>query len=1027
MLSVKSRALRALLLVCSAVPMGTGCPKPAAPCAPPPDYGALSGLPAEDYRVAVSRVVEVCASELSAPLRDWLEAEGRGERRRVLPAELVAAWSSTCAAVPAAEIGSAPVIAERMRLFEACGPEVFGLGSTETPEVEARLVQAVGNPVLAALVRQWLAGRPSGAAVADGVARSLVGPLPYPSDHPIDLPFIEGEVVSTPVGLVLDSKALQAGGKTVSAVQEGVGRFVLPPGNDAWKGWSVPEWRALAEQAGTSPILAVDSATRTEDLLRLAASVSAPGGSVRLLGIRVEGGQAADVGQIVIGMPAAEAYGEQGRLRLLLDGQGADLWDGAGRLAPIPGCEAHGPTICGTLERPTGALALAARLEPELRKARSSRADAQGSPVYLSAEPQLGVWALLEAATAVVRTGGKPVLALDEQPCLHGWKGMICVGGGQAHLGAPGDAKNPPRPLDVPTFYLDRHEVTVGEYRACIDDRAFCPKPSGFPARPSGALPGGGALAENLPVSGLSWEAADRFCTWSGKRLPTEWEWEKAARQPDGLPPSIDCAQAWHLGCGAADAKSPDAKPAPVKGPRPVSEGAPNAWGLVDMAGNVAEWTRSWMGSAAGKTPVWNLLGPCGGSEPCTLASQRVVRGGSWSSKTEELSMSRRVAASPAALKNTGVRCAVSGGEGDDPPPLLGRGSALHSPVLTKWPPLQLSRPYDDPGMPAPPSPDEIAVAHDVAEDDLEEKPVCAEEVVSAWNFPNKKGGRSETDCRDPVSYPYSNEHKLVVFRRFAQNQGGGYVGVGADQNYDFISLAKPRWAWLFDYDPNIVRLHRALKALILAAETPQDFLTFFEPKNAQKGAQVIRDFYKGDPAGEGYRYLFLRYQNLVGERYRRKAVPRSDDPGFGWLSDPARYAVVRTLYQQDRVVILGGDMLADKAMRGIGAAARKLGVPIRIFYTSNAPTSWGGQITPAWRANVAALPFDDVSVVLVTWNHGSFGGKDYWHYQVQRALTYQSRLQNSGYYHMFQMIWDRIPGDDADVTVIDLPSAPDD
>ena len=124
-----------------------------------------------------------------------------------------------------------------------------------------------------------------------------------------------------------------------------------------------------------------------------------------------------------------------------------------------------------------------------------------------------------------------------------------------------------------------------------------------------------------------------------------------------------------------------------------------------------------------------------------------------------------------------------------------------------------------------------------------------------------------------------------------------------------------------------------------------------------------------------------------------------------------------------DLIVVLGGDMLAEKSMRAIGQAADALGVPVRVFYTSNAPTSWGGNITPAWRANVEALPFDDASVVLVTWNHGAFGQKDYWHYNVQRALTYQSRLQRSGYTYMWQLAWDRIPGGDPDLTLSGLAS----
>jgi hypothetical protein len=72
----------------------------------------------------------------------------------------------------------------------------------------------------------------------------------------------------------------------------------------------------------------------------------------------------------------------------------------------------------------------------------------------------------------------------------------------------------------------------------------------------------------------------------------------------------------------------------------------------------------------------------------------------------------------------------------------------------------------------------------------------------------------------------------------------------------------------------------------------------------------------------------------------------------------------------------------------------------------------------------VAALPFDDDSLVLAVWNHGAFGQVDYWHYNVQRALTYQSRLLHPGYLFMWQLAWDRIPSGDPDLTLTGLAGA---
>ena len=94
-------------------------------------------------------------------------------------------------------------------------------------------------------------------------------------------------------------------------------------------------------------------------------------------------------------------------------------------------------------------------------------------------------------------------------------------------------------------------------------------------------------------------------------------------------------------------------------------------------------------------------------------------------------------------------------------------------------------------------------------------------------------------------------------------------------------------------------------------------------------------------------------------------------------------------------------------------------------MHTSNAPTSWGGGVTADWRKNVAALPMDDQSLTILTWNRGSFGGTDYWHYQIMRGLQYQARLQQPGINYMWQLAWDRIPSPEPDLTLAGLASAP--
>jgi formylglycine-generating enzyme required for sulfatase activity len=150
-------------------------------------------------------------------------------------------------------------------------------------------------------------------------------------------------------------------------------------------------------------------------------------------------------------------------------------------------------------------------------------------------------------------------------------------------------------------FQIDRTEVTQGEYRGCVEARKCTPPVSGFDPEQH----------PRRPVTNVTWEQARTFCLWRGKRLPTEAEWELAARGTDGrLYPWGDerptCDKAHTNDCGGV--------PSDVGG-RLVGA---SPFGVLDMAGNVDEW-------------VEDSYAPYG--DPATRgqpSDERVARGGAY-------------------------------------------------------------------------------------------------------------------------------------------------------------------------------------------------------------------------------------------------------------------------------------------------------------------------------------------------------------------------------------------------------------
>jgi formylglycine-generating enzyme required for sulfatase activity len=190
--------------------------------------------------------------------------------------------------------------------------------------------------------------------------------------------------------------------------------------------------------------------------------------------------------------------------------------------------------------------------------------------------------ALLAGLAGVAQTPAPETPGADAPPAARAeTAGMVRVPAGEFRIGSlPGERwtdpdELPQRVLDLPAFYIDQFEVTNIDYKRFVDAVGWRPPPGWK----DGVYAEG---AEFYPVVEVTWWDAAAYARWAGKRLPTEEEWEKAARGPDGerYPWGGD----WDPERANNDT---DLLPAVSK-----LEGA-SPYGAVNMAGNAAEWTAS--------------------------------------------------------------------------------------------------------------------------------------------------------------------------------------------------------------------------------------------------------------------------------------------------------------------------------------------------------------------------------------------------------------------------------------------------
>jgi eukaryotic-like serine/threonine-protein kinase len=231
---------------------------------------------------------------------------------------------------------------------------------------------------------------------------------------------------------------------------------------------------------------------------------------------------------------------------------------------------------------------------------------------------------------------------------------MGCDGDDPAESCQPDE--QPLHTVSLGAYAIDKFEVTNARYQACVAE-GYCTAPGLASSRKRTAYYGNVAYAD-YPVIWVNWKQATAFCDWAGKRLPTEAEWEMAARgssdtrtYPWGTSLAI-CAKA-NFDAGNPVIASYCAGDTSLVGSH---AGGASPYGVMDMAGNVAEWVNDWYGgSYYASSPASDPAGPVTGTT-------RVVRGGSWGSIAARVRVASRYGHSLPVYWNydVGFRCVRS-------------------------------------------------------------------------------------------------------------------------------------------------------------------------------------------------------------------------------------------------------------------------------------------------------------------------------------------------------------------------------
>ncbi len=330
-------------------------------------------------------------------------------------------------------------------------------------------------------------------------------------------------------------------------------------------------------------------------------------------------------------------------LRSVVTASGADLgsalaallgFTGGSGQARLPATAARIPAAPPPAAQPRGAVGPAPAATPSTEAAQSAATQAAGAA--RAAEPP--------SPPGGSEGGTAAALALIEQT-------MKAIQAGSFVMGSEAsDAEKPPHKVTLGAYRVCDHLVTNKEYALFVAANPSWAKDRADPElRDEGYLSEWGEAGypegkEDNPVSFVSFYAAEAFASWLGKRLPTEAEWECAAR--GGL-----VGKKFPGGDLMNDKLANLAKQ--YRGTTPAGKFEANGFGLYDMAGNLFEWTADWYGPYS----------PGEARDPSGLPAgdYKVARGGSWMSGAGALRVCARVDMEPQSCGQVGIRLADGG------------------------------------------------------------------------------------------------------------------------------------------------------------------------------------------------------------------------------------------------------------------------------------------------------------------------------------------------------------------------------
>jgi hypothetical protein len=249
-----------------------------------------------------------------------------------------------------------------------------------------------------------------------------------------------------------------------------------------------------------------------------------------------------------------------------------------------------------------------------------------------------------------------------------------------------------------------------------------------------------------------------------------------------------------------------------------------------------------------------------------------------------------------------------------------------------------------------------------------------------------------------------TNEDRLEIYEPHIKGIGGGYFGVGSIQNFTLAAWARSEYIWLMDFTHIVVAANKIHTAFLKRLKTPAEHREMWDKKKSLVAVDKILDEeFKGNPELAFIKASYRKASPYLQATFKILDKVQKKRPYRFWLNDQEQYDYLKKLAMENRIRALRGDLNGEITVRGIAASARKMGVPMRILYYSNAEEYFRGY-KPTFKASFGQMPVDEKSLVVRTisfdktrfrWAADSELSTDRgFHYSLQPAAEFLEQLK---------------------------------